>query len=197
MSQDIRIAVVYHSGFGHTEVLAHAVVEGAKKEGVSVSLLSVAENNDSIWDTLKEAHAVVFGSPTYMGSVSAPFKTFMDESSKVWFQAGWKDKLAAGFTNSASFNGDKLGTLSALSLFAAQHGMLWIPLGLPPGNNSSKGRPEDLNRLGASLGAMAQSNADQGPEIVPPSSDKSTASALGQRVAQAAKRWGAAQYGES
>ncbi len=40
-----------------------------------------------------------------MGSVSGPFKTFMDASSRVWLEQKWKDKLAAGFTISGSFSG--------------------------------------------------------------------------------------------
>ena len=55
--------------------------------------------------------------------------------------------------------------------------------------NSSQGSPEDLNRIGSYLGAMAQSNADQGPELVPPQSDRDTARHLGKRVAEAAMRW--------
>ena len=102
---------------------------------------------------------------------------------------GWKDKLAAGFTNSSSQSGDKLNTLIQLSVFAAQHGMNWVSLGLLPGNNSSQGSPEDLNRIGSYLGAMAQSNADEGAEVTPPQADRATAEVLGARVAAAARRW--------
>jgi len=76
---------------------------------------------------------------------------------------GWKDKIAAGFTNSGSRSGDKLATLIQLALFAAQHGMHWVNLGLPPANHSTAGSENDLNRLGFWLGAGAQSNTDQGP----------------------------------
>jgi multimeric flavodoxin WrbA len=122
-----------------------------------------------------------------MGSVSGPFKTWMDGTSKVWGQ--WNGKLAAGFTNSASQSGDKLSTLMQISVFAAQHGMIWVSLGLMPGNNNSKGSVNDLNRLGSFLGAMAQSNADQGPEHGPIASDLETAKHLGQRVAETAKAY--------
>ena len=97
-----------------------------------------------------------------MGSVSAAFKKFMDDSSKAWFGSAWKDKLAAGFTNSGSQSGDKLNSLIQLMVFANQHGMLWVSLGLMPGNNNSKGSVDDLNRLGSFSGAMSQSNVDQG-----------------------------------
>lgn len=182
------IAIVYHSGFGHTKVQAEAVAAGAASvAGAEVHLVPVeeAEAKSAI---LHAADAIIFGSPTYMGSASGKFKDFMEWSSKTWYGRGWQDKLAAGFTVSASQNGDKLNTLVQLAVFAAQHGMVWIGLDLLPGNNSSKGSVEDLNRLGSFLGAMAQSNADQGPEAVT-NADRKTAEHLGKRVAEAAARW--------
>lgn len=183
-----KIAVVYHSGYGHTEVQAKAVARGAEKvAGTQVTLLA-AEDAQNQWELLKASDAIVFGSPTYMGSASAQFKAFMDASSKVWYSQDWKDKVAAGFTTSASQSGDKLNTLTQLAVFAAQHSMIWVGLGLMPGNNNSKGSVNDLNRLGSFLGAMAQANADQGPEEGPIASDLLTAEHLGERVAQITQR---------
>jgi NAD(P)H dehydrogenase (quinone) len=68
--------------------------------------------------------------------------------------------------------------------------MIWIGLGALPGNNHSKGSNKDLNRLGAFVGAMAQSNADEGPDVAPPRADRETAEAYGRRIAQAAARRG-------
>ncbi len=123
-----------------------------------------------------------------MGNVSAEFAKFGEWSSKRWMERKWQNKLAAGFTNSASWNGDKQNTLVQLMTLAMQHGMVWVGLGLAPGFNHSKGSIDDLNRLGSSIGAMAQSNADQGPEGTP-ASDFRTMEALGKRVAEAALRW--------
>ena len=61
--------------------------------------------------------------------------------------------------------------------------MHWINLGLPPGNQSTKGSEQDLNRCGFFLGAGGQSNVDQGPDLAPPDSDLATARHLGRRVA--------------
>lgn len=183
-----KVAIVFHSGFGHTARQAQAVLEGAKREaGTEAKLYPVHEIGDAQWAELAAADAIVFGAPTYMGSLSAPFKDFMDKSSKVWFGQGWKDKLAAGFTNSASQSGDKLNSLVQLMVFANQHAMIWVGLGLMPGNNSSKGSPDDLNRIGSYSGAMSQSNADEGPDTMR-ESDLETARLLGQRVAQQVKR---------
>lgn len=183
------VAVVYHSGYGHTGEQAKAVARGAAKVGgVTVHLLNVDEAQQQ-WELLKASDAIIFGSPTYMGSASGQFKAFMDASSKVWFTRDWKDKIAAGFTTSASQSGDKLSTLIQLAVFAAQHGMIWVGQDLLPGNNNSKGSVNDLNRLGSFLGAMAQANADEGPDVAPIHSDLLTAEHLGERVAIVTKRF--------
>ncbi|MDD5250891.1 MAG: flavodoxin family protein [Rhodocyclaceae bacterium] len=184
-----HVAVVYHSGYGHTARQAEAVLAGAQSvAGVEAKLLSVAEADDGFWADLAAADAIVFGAPTYMGSVSAKFKEFMDASSKPWFTQAWKNKLAAGFTNSASQSGDKLNSLIQMMVLANQHGMIWVSLGLPPGNNSSKGSPDDLNRIGSYSGAMAQSNSDQGADAML-ESDLKTAAHLGRRIAETALKF--------
>jgi multimeric flavodoxin WrbA len=81
-------------------------------------------------------------------------------------------------------SGDKLNSLVDLAVFAAQHGMIWVGLGLYPGWSSSDSSIEDLNRLGGYLGAMAQSDDDLTAEKVPPDTDLRTAEALGARVAR-------------
>ncbi|HUC61053.1 MAG TPA: flavodoxin family protein [Alphaproteobacteria bacterium] len=177
-----QVAVVFHSGYGHTKAQAEAVARGAASvKGTEVALIPVGDAEARAAE-LDRADAIVFGAPTYMGSVSAAFKGFMEATSKGWMARAWQDKLAAGFTNSASQNGDKHNTLVELATFALQHGMIWIGLGLLPGNNHSKGSVEDLNRLGGSIGALAQSNADQGLEGMK-ASDLKTAEHLGARVA--------------
>lgn len=183
------VAVVFHSGYGHTAKQAEAVHEGAASVPGTRSILVAVGDIEANWRVLEAADAIIFGSPTYMGGVSGPFKAFMDQTSKIWATQVWKDKLAAGFTNSASASGDKLNTLMQLAVFAAQHGMHWVSLGLMPGNSSANGSAEDLNRLGSYLGAMAQSLADAGPDVAPPAADLRTAFELGRRVAEIAQRF--------
>lgn len=179
-----KIAIVYHSGYGHTKRQAEAVQEGAARvAGVTATLYPVEGLDEAQWAELDAADALIFGSPTYMGTLSAKFKVFMEESSRRWYSRTWQDKVAAGFTVSASQSGDKLNTLVDLMIFANQHGMIWIGLDLLPGNNSSTGSVNDLNRLGRYAGAMAQANADQDASAML-ESDLSTAARLGERVAQ-------------
>jgi multimeric flavodoxin WrbA len=181
-----RIAIVYHSGYGHTGRLAEAVKAGVEQVKGTEAVLLTVEEAQAGWEALAGADAIIFGTPTYVAGPSAAFKAFEEASSNAVMAKGfgWKDKIAAGFTNSGSRSGDKLATLSQISLFAAQHGMHWVNLGLPPGNASTSGSEEDLNRLGFWLGAGAQSNTDQGPDLAPPRADLRTAEHLGSRVAR-------------
>ena len=173
-----HIAVVYHSGYGHTQRLAQAVAEGAGAQLVAID----AEGNlpEGGWETLAAASAIIFGSPTYMAGPSWQFKKFADASSKPWFNQSWKDKLFAGFTNSASLNGDKQVTLIYLQTLAAQHGGLWVSLGLLPANTKAATR-QDINNLGGSVGLLVQSPSDASVDEIP-SGDLDTAKAYAKRV---------------
>lgn len=162
-----KIIVVYHSGYGHTELQAQAVAKGAEAE------LMKADEAD--FDKLAKADAIIFGSPTYMGTISAQFKQFMDDSSKIWLEQGWKNKIAGGFTNSSSMSGDKQSTLISLAVYAAQHGMIWVGAEYDSEND----------RFGSGLGAMAQSaNAPAVEGENPPKQDLIRAENYGKRIAE-------------
>ncbi len=185
------IIVVFHSGYGHTKKQAEAVHAGALSVNTDSHLMAIdAEGNltQENWDALNAADAIIFGSPTYMGSVSWQFKKFADASSKPWFTQAWKDKIAAGFTNSASMNGDKLATLQYMSTLAMQHSMVWVGTGLMPSNKKTADR-NDVNFLASFSGAMAQSPSDSSPDEGPLPGDLETAKLFGARVAQTAARF--------
>jgi NAD(P)H dehydrogenase (quinone) len=139
---------------------------------------------------LDQADAIIFGSPTYMGSMSAEMKKFLEVAAQKWFTESWKDKVAGAFTNSSSFSGDKLNTLIGLVINAMQHGMIYVGTGLLPAAshrewmNSVQGPgPEVQNRLGSSTGPMSASFQVQPPDA-PPTGDIATAESYGARVAQ-------------
>jgi NAD(P)H dehydrogenase (quinone) len=176
------VAIAYHSGFGHTAVLANAVAAGAGEAGADVAVIAVDHMTDTDWDILDAADGIIFGSATYFGNVSAGFQAFAEKTGRRCLNATWRDKVAAGFTNSGSKSGDKVNTLVSLAVFAAQHHMHWVNLGLGAGWNSSTGSENDLNRLGFWLGAGAQTDVDANPDQVHPS-DVQTCRHLGWRAA--------------
>lgn len=186
------VAIIYHSGYGHTAVLADKIAQGVRDAGQTPVLLhieSATQDFAPILEAASKADAIVFGAPTYMGDVSGVFKVFADATSAVFATGGWKDKLAAGFTNSHSFSGDKGHALASLTILAAQHGMNWINLGIPsPAVTAAERGPDTLNRVGSFIGLAAQSD-NASPEITPPAGDRESARLLGERVAKAALRW--------
>jgi NAD(P)H dehydrogenase (quinone) len=179
------IVVVFHSGYGHTQRMAQAVAAGAQAQLIAID----ADGNLPAdgWERLQQADAIIFGSPTYMGSVSWQFKKFADASSRQWFRQDWKDKIAAGFTNSAGMSGDKLATLTTMFTLAMQHSMIWVSQGLMP-SNTKAARRDDVNYLVSYSGAMAQSPSDGGTSDMSPG-DLETARLFGERVAQVASRF--------
>jgi multimeric flavodoxin WrbA len=180
-----KVVVIFHSGYGHTVKQAEAVAQGAKAELISID----AEGNisETQWATLNNAHAIIFGSPTYMGSVSWQFKKFADATSKPWFSQQWKDKVFGGFTNSATMNGDKHSTLHYFFTLAMQHSGVWVGTGLMPSNTKAAKR-EDVNYVGSFAGAMMQTPSDASPDEVN-AGDLETARLYGARVAEVTSKF--------
>ena len=179
------IVIVFHSGYGHTAKIAEAIASTSDAQLLVID----AEGNLPAggWEALAAAKLIAFGSPTYMGMASWQFKTFADASSKAWFTQQWKDKLAAGFTNSATLNGDKHSTLHYFMTLAMQHSMVWVGTGMMPVNNKAATR-DDINNVGSSGGLMTVTPADASvDEMVP--GDIATSKVFGERLKAAVAKF--------
>ena len=184
-----KIIVIYHSGYGHTEVIAKAVAEGANTDQTESQLIKISPEGqitDEEWEALDQADAIIMGAPTYMGTVSGPFKMWQDQTSKPWFARKWLDKIGGGFTTSSNMSGNKESTLKTIMVLAMQQGMIWAGTGTI-GNigedDMHRPNPENANRLGAYIGVMSQAgNAD--PKETPPAGDKKFGRQYGERIAK-------------
>jgi NAD(P)H dehydrogenase (quinone) len=171
----LKTVVLFHSGYGHTQRVAEFVAQGAKAD-----LMAIDANGDiteAQWTQLDGADAIIFGAPTYMGMASWQFKKVADASSKRWFSSQWKDKVAGGFTISASPSGDKLSTLQFFITLAMQHGMIWV--------GQSAQNDGTINRIGSNSGLMSQVGPTS-PAAEIPEGDLQTAKAYGERIYQVA-----------
>ncbi|MCE5293053.1 MAG: flavodoxin family protein [Chlamydiales bacterium] len=186
----ITVAIVYHSTYGHTKAQAEAVLKGVKSVQDVNAKFYTTDEATALLDELDMADAIIFGCPTYMGSMSASMKAFVEATSKKWFTHAWRNKIAGSFTNSASFSGDKLNTLLGLVINAMQHGMIYVSLGMMPCEN----RPDDLksitgpspdshNRVGSFTGPMS-SSFQVNPPDAPSNGDLETAELYGKRIAE-------------
>lgn len=179
-----NVAVIYHSGYGHTAKQAEAVTAGAK--GNLIAIDANGDISEADWAKLDAARAIIMGSPTYMGGVSWQFKKFADATSKKWFTQEWKNKIFAGFTNSATMNGDKFSTIQYLFTLAMQHGGVWVGTALMPANTKAA-KHGDINYVGGYGGALMTSPSDSSPDEVN-KGDLETARLLGVRVAEFAAK---------
>jgi NAD(P)H dehydrogenase (quinone) len=185
------VSVIYFSGMGHTAKMAEAVAQGASGvEGVKTNLIAIEGKdivdgrytNQGVLDTLTASDAIIFGTPTYMGGPAAQFKAFADATGQYYYNRGWQDKLAAGFSVSGGPAGDKFNTLVSLATLAMQLGMIWVGLGETPMNDKG------INRLSFYFGAGGQAGMEP-PDVAPNEADKLTGELLGRRVAELAKRF--------
>ncbi len=170
--------------------MAHAVSQGAASAGaVTVIEHEIIEAdfkqgrwlNEGILAALDESDAIIFGSPTYMGGISAQFKSFMDATSPRYLQRKWVDKIGAAFTVSGLAGGDKLNMLISCATFAMQHGMIWTGVAESPVTG------EGYNRLGFFFGAAGVALFEP-PSEMPNAEDRQTGEMLGRRVATLAMR---------
>ena len=177
----MTICIPYFTGAGHTAKLAQYIADGIG----AARLIDVSRITPADWDALDTAPAIVFGTPTYMGSSAARFDIFLEEASSRWMTQDWANKIAGGFTVATFPSGDKLSSLMRLSVYAAQMGMIWVgpnAIGAPV-NPDAPG----LNQNGSWLGLMATSSRDKSELIT--ADDAETARLFGARIAQNSKRF--------
>lgn len=185
------IAIVYYSASGTTHSLAEAIQKGASSlppntNKVEVNTYRILPEHiqegrfieSNMLKVISKADGIIFGSPTYMGSVAAQFKAFIDATSSIWVQGGWTNKVAAAFTVGSHYSGDQLSTIQYLQTLAGQHGMLWVGL-------DDKGLQEQNvpNSSGASSGLITYTQNNEVPKDA-----LLTAQYLGERVAKLVNR---------
>lgn len=182
-----KLAIIYHSAHGHTEHIAQHIAAGARSvSGLEVRLLR-ADDLAQAPEKLLAFDGIILGSPTYLGGVSAPFKSFMDSTGRLWKTHQLKGKLASGFTVSSLPAGDKQSTLLSMFVFAMQHGMVWMGNPILPEQHHGVPYEEAANRLGSWSGLMAQAgHAAPADSFV--SGDIKTARMFGRNFAEAVHR---------
>jgi len=179
-----KVAIVFFSGTGTTKKLAESVQEGVAETDAQCLMCELSGEeitagrwaNDSLANSLDDCDAIIFGTPTYMGSLSAQLKAFFDAMVPRWYTQAWNGKLAAGFTASSLAAGDKLNCLQDISSFAMQMGMVWVGTGAS--------FSDQLNPNGFYLGVGATASTPEQIQDI----DANTARFLGRRVAEYAAR---------
>jgi len=196
----MRILVVYYSLYGHTYKMARAVEEGAKSvKGAEVQFRRVEEfeivlkktANDPVLskvreeqkavpvctlDDLRNADAVIFGSPTRYGNMTAQMKQLIDSTGSLWLKGEMEGKPAGVFTSTGTTHGGQETTLVTMMIPLLHLGMIIV--GVP---YSVQGMIHTEARGGTPYGPTTISG-EQG-KLQPAEGDLMISRALGKRVA--------------
>lgn len=200
----MKINVIFHSMYGHIYRMAEAVAEGARGvEGAEVKVLQVAETlPDEViekmgavetkkmfahipvatMEDLAEADAVIFGTPTRFGMMTAQMRAFLDGTGGLWTEGGLIDKVGSVFTSSNTQHGGHESTILSFHTTLLHHGM--ILAGVP----YSETRQSIMDEItgGSPYGASTIAGGDG--SRLPSENELGIARFQGRRVAQLTKR---------
>jgi NAD(P)H dehydrogenase (quinone) len=137
-----KVLVLFYSAAGHTEALARAVAEGASASGADVRLKRVPSLHEETQhksaatgieiaspEELPCYDAIVVGSPTRFGRLSAPIANFLDQTAQMWKEGKLIGKVGGAFTCTASQHGGSESTIFSILTSMMHHGI--ITVGLP------------------------------------------------------------------
>jgi len=201
----VKILIVYYSMYGHTMQLARAIEEGAKsvagaevlmrrvKEFAEVEQASAGSEHAgktrdaqkdvavATLDDLRAADAVIFGSPTRYGNMTAQLKAFIDTTAPLWLKGEMEGKVGAVFTSTATTHGGQESTLLTMMNPMLHLGMIIV--GVP---YSTPGMLHTDGRGGTPYGPSVVAGGRG--ELPPAKEDLEIGRALGKRVAEIAKK---------
>jgi NAD(P)H dehydrogenase (quinone) len=175
-----RVLVLYHSSYGHIETMAQAIAEGARQvPGADVVVKRVPElmSNEAAAQAgmkvnqaapladpneLSGYDAIIVGTPTRFGNMSAQMRNFWDQTGALWFSRALVGKVGSVFTSTASQHGGQESTILSVHTTLLHHGMVIVGLPYSWAGNSqmaeiSGGTPYGATTIAGADGARQPS----------------------------------------
>jgi NAD(P)H dehydrogenase (quinone) len=194
-----KVLVLYYSSWGHIEQMAYAAAEGAREAGAEVVVKRVPElvpesvaqaahyKTDqkapvATVEELPEYDAIIFGTPTRYGTMTAQMKNFLDQTGALWAQGKLIGKVGSVFTSTATQHGGQEATILTTLPVLLHHGMVIV--GLPYSFAGQSG--VDQIRGGSPYGASTIAGGDGSRQ--PTEIDLDGARFQGRHVAQIAAK---------
>jgi len=175
-----KVLVLYYSTYGHTEILAKAIAEGASAvAGTTVELKRVPElmpkevaekagaklEQDAPIaspDELGNYDAIIFGTPTRFGNMAAQMRNFLDQTGGLWMNGALIGKVGSVFVSTASQHGGQETTITSFHTTLLHHGMVVVGVpysapGLSGGDQVSGGTPYGASTIARGDGSRLPS----------------------------------------
>ncbi|SEF80216.1 NAD(P)H:quinone oxidoreductase [Nitrosomonas ureae] len=139
-----KILVLYYSMYGHIEIMANAVAEGARSvEDAEVVVKRVPELMSeevaqragakldqaapiATMDELPDYDAIIFGTPTRFGNMCAQMRNFLDQTGRLWLSGGLIGKVGSVFTSTGTQHGGQETTITSFHTTLLHHGMVIV-----------------------------------------------------------------------
>jgi NAD(P)H dehydrogenase (quinone) len=144
----MKIHIIFHSLYGHIYRMAEAAAEGARQvSGADVKLFQVPETLSpellakvgavetkkafahipaATMDSLAEADAVIFGTPTRYGCATSQMRAFLDATGGLWVAGALVGKVGSVFTSTATQHGGQESTILGFHVTLLHHGMIIV-----------------------------------------------------------------------
>jgi NAD(P)H dehydrogenase (quinone) len=169
-----KVLVLYYSSYGHIETMATAIAEGVKKVSGATAVIKrvpetvpteVAKQSHfkldqaapvATVDELGDYDAIIFGTPTRFGNMTAQMKTFLDQTGGLWMKGALVGKVGSVFTSSATQHGGQETTITSFHTVLLHQGMVIV--GLPYSCQAQMG--VDEIKGGSPYGASTIAGAD-------------------------------------
>jgi len=194
-----RVLILYYSSYGHIEIMADALAEGARQAGASVHVKRVPETVPeeiaraahfkldqaapiATVDDLVSYDAIIVGTGTRFGRMSSQRAAFLDQAGGLWAKGALNRKVGAAFTASATQHGGQETTLFSIITNLLHFGMTVV--GLDYGFAGQMNNDEVTG--GAPYGATTIANGDG--SRMPSANELEGARYLGRRVAETAAK---------
>lgn len=200
----MKVNVIFYSLYGHVWKMAEAVAAGAREvAGAEVKVLQVPETlpaevlakmgatdakkafahiPTATMESLEEADAVIFGTPTRFGNMTAQMRTFLDATGGLWMKGALIGKVGSVFASTATQHGGQESTILSFHVTLLHHGMVIV--GMP----YSEARQMNITEItgGSPYGATTIAGSDG--SRLPSQNELGMAGFQGKHVAQITKR---------
>lgn len=195
MTQSAYVLVLFYSRHGSVSTMAKHIARGINKvSGMEAKIRQVPEVSDTTkvaapalpddgapyctLEELADCSGLAIGSPSYFGSMAAPLKHFIDQTSTLWLTGQLIDKPACGFTSASTMHGGQEQCIYSMMTPLIHHGMVW--LGLPYKNK------ELISTQAGGTPYGASHLADNTHETALTDDEKALCEAQGKRLAEMA-----------
>lgn len=195
-----KVLVLYYSSYGHIEVMANSIAEGAASVGgceVAVKRVPELVPDDvaaasgiktdqaapvATVEELAEYDAIIFGTPTRFGNMAAQMRNFLDQTGGLWFTRALVGKVGSVFASTSSQHGGQETTITSFHTSLLHHGMIIVGLPYTFEGNSEMGEISGGTPYGATT--LAGNDGSR----MPSANELAGARFQGQHVAEIATR---------